>query len=48
MVLGLELPGEKDDLCFLVLGLDPNPTKLFEILFEFQMILSLKKVINLD
>ncbi|KAJ6900509.1 hypothetical protein NC652_026582 [Populus alba x Populus x berolinensis] len=48
MVLGLELPGEKDDLCFLVLGLDPNPSKLFEILFEFKMILSVKKVINLD
>jgi hypothetical protein len=48
MVLGLELLGEKVDLCFLVLGLDPNPSKLFEILFEFQLILSVKKVIYLD
>jgi len=48
MVLGLELLGEKDDLCFLVLGLDPNPSKLFEILFEFQLILSVKNVIYPD
>jgi hypothetical protein len=28
--------------------LDPNPSKLFEIFVEFQLILSVKKVINLD